>query len=65
MRPNFLWSTVKSHDFQPVDATGRFKAPKVRVGVMAGAPAGKAGTVVPGAGRSMMAMIVSYLRVSR
>jgi hypothetical protein len=58
MRPSFLWSTVKSHDFQPVVATGRRSAPNVRVGVIAGADGAKAGTtVVPGAGRSMMAMI--------
>jgi hypothetical protein len=37
----------------------------VRVGVIAGAPAGRAGTMMPGAGRSMMAMFVSYLRVSK
>ncbi len=65
MRPSFLWSTVNSHDFQPVVATGRRNAPYVRVGVMAGGAGVSAGIVEPGAGRSMMAMVISYLSVSR
>ena len=32
MMPIFLWSTVVSHDFQPVLARGREKTPRARVG---------------------------------
>ena len=63
MRPSFLWSTVNTHDFQPVVLTGRLKAPSAAVGVtsaggLAEASPTKAGTV---AGRSMMAIFVGSL----
>jgi hypothetical protein len=59
MIPSFLWSTVNTHDFQPVVDTGRFKAPSDELGV-----AGVA-TSVDG-GRSMIAMVISdYFSVSK
>ncbi len=55
MIPIRLWSTVNSHERQPVVATGRRKTPSEVVGVTAGTvgPTG-AGTV--GVGRSMIAI---------
>jgi hypothetical protein len=56
-----LWSTVNTHERQPVVETGRLSKPYVEVGVTI------AGTV--GAGRSMMAIFVlcflGYFRVKR
>jgi hypothetical protein len=61
MMPSFLWSTVNTHERQPVVETGRLSKPYVEVGVTI------AGTV--GAGRSMMAIFVlcflGYFRVKR
>ena len=39
MMPIFLWSTVNSHDRQPVAATGRRNTPRARDGVTTGAAA--------------------------
>ena len=50
--PSFLWSTVKSHDFHPVVATGRLKPPCARDGVAGGAIS----TPPAVAGRSIIAM---------
>jgi hypothetical protein len=64
MIPIFLWSTVNSHDRQPVVDTGRRNTPSAVVGVT-GAGAGPiAGT---GVGRSMIAIARSdpYFRSSR
>jgi hypothetical protein len=61
MIPIFLWSTVNTHERQPVVETGRLSTPYVDVGVTT------AGTV--GAGRSIMAMMMLgfyfYFRVKR
>ena len=58
--PSFLWSTVNSHDFQPVDATGRFSAPSDVLGVA------NFTTSVLVIERSMMAMILPiYFSVNR
>jgi hypothetical protein len=65
MRPSFLWSTVKAHDFQPVVATGRRYTPRALEGVTnSGAmPDGTAGTPE---GRSMIAIYaLPYFRSIR
>src|SRR5690606_22454430 len=51
MIPSFLWSTVKTHDFQPVACTGRRRAPYVDDGVT--------GTSTGGAEGSISAMVRS------
>ena len=60
MIPSFLWSTVNSHDFQPVDATGRLSAPSDVLGVAT------ENTSVLVIERSMMAMILPvYFSVNK
>jgi hypothetical protein len=54
--PIFLWSTVNTHDFQPVVETGRRNAPNVDAGVTGTL---KSGTATCVAGRSMMAIVIS------
>jgi hypothetical protein len=55
-----LWSTVNNHDFQPVDATGRFSAPSDVLGVATAA------TSLADAGRSILVMILpNYFSVNR
>src|SRR5262249_53469780 len=53
MIPMRLWSTVNTHDRQPVVATGRRNTPSEVVGVTAGGAGPIAGT---GVGRSMIAI---------
>ena len=65
MMPIFLWSTVNSHDRQPVVVTGRRNTPYDDAGVTncGASPPTMAGTVE---GRSMMAIWdLPYFRSSR
>ena len=58
--PSFLWSTVNNHDFQPLDATGRFKAPSEVLGVAT------AEILLFDEERSIMVMILpNYFSVNR
>ena len=63
MMPSFLWSTVNTHDFQPVVLTGRLNTPRAADGVtnaggLAGASPKRAGAFE---GRSMIAILVGSL----